>query len=219
VFDYQDIENSTVEELPDNLQLIEFSNGVDWGFAHPTCTTIAGIDEHEVSWILSSKSYVHTKEPYIYKYIADDCKEYTARSYCDASHPFNNSSLQDYTRPYGLSVTKIPFNKYKMMMVSNMNSKLEHKKLKIYKNGQGCDKLLDQMYKYSYMEHSDKPKKVDDDHVDSAMLCLWGHRKTVFNMKKMSENIDRLDIGKIVDKCLYPDSRDFVLGNAGGLFR
>ncbi len=218
VFDREDIDAAIVDELPEDLKLIEFSNGVDWGFKHPTVCSMSGIDENEVSWTIFSKDYKRAKEPFLYEYMAEDCKEYTARSYCDASHPFNINTFKDYCRPYGLSVTTIPFNKFKMMMITNMNSKLEHRKLKIYRMGKGCEKLLDQMYKYSYMEKSEKPQKGDDDHVDSEMLSLWGHRKTVQNVRRMMDNIDKYNIGKILDKGLEPTQQD-MLFRRGGIFR
>jgi len=160
--------------LPAAKELTEWSVGLDWGFLHPTVIT-AWEKQGESIYARDCRIRQETLLSDIMLELKEDFGQVPI--YADASGVHENDQLQRM----GLKVTPVNFGKDKDALIGHVRWRLEKGLIKFpdpYLKPDDPDvlaecrkfyTLVQQMIAYSYDEKG-KPRKVDDDAVDS-MLC------------------------------------------------
>jgi hypothetical protein len=157
-----------------NLANIEIIAGIDWGQDHPTVLTLGQKGHgtytifHQEIW--HGQRYVETQRK-----IVEICKAHRCDTiYADSSHSGENERLGDA----GLEVEEIYFSALKDEMVENITFLMETGKLKISKEMEQLKTELGQYQRVRKRSGRSTYTKVNDDCVDSAMLCLWGLKQS-----------------------------------------
>jgi len=166
VFDGEDIKKSIIESLP-SLTEDPIYMGIDWGFVHPTVITIVQ-NQDGIFSVLLAEEHKQAKATELRERIKSLYDEYNVdRVFADISHKGENQRLVDD----GLNLEEVPFTSEKRIMVSNLKSLFENKKIRIPSR---FIELVRQLGKYTYMTTPTGRvtlSKGDDDFVDSLMLA------------------------------------------------
>jgi hypothetical protein len=150
--------------IPASRPLTEWSIGLDWGFIHPTVIT-AWEKQAETVYARDCRIREKTALSEIMEEIREDFGQHTI--YADSAGMHENDQL----RRLGLSVRPVIFSKQKDELIGHVRWRLEKGLLKI--PDPDIDRrfftLIQQMKAYVY-DDKGKPRKINDDCVDS-MLC------------------------------------------------
>lgn len=172
VFDYDDVEAAGKFNL-DMLYKIKpqaRSQGVDWGFVHPTTTIVLG--ERQGHWfVVDCAGWSGEQEGFLYDELEERARKYSVPTYMDGSHIFQNEVMKTRCGNHDLMATGVPFGGIKEAMISATNRLLEKRILHIPKE---FKKLLTQLKEYSYKEGTENVIKENDDYVDGLLLAVWG---------------------------------------------
>jgi hypothetical protein len=171
--------------------VVSWTLGIDWGFQAPTVITVwarvqpvlasayaaraAGLADlpADLYYLRHVEAYRQQEATFLLDRVDHLLEEFPASVYMDASHPFECVAVGRIAARRARPATAIPFVRDKMGMVSWMNALLEKRQVRIPKR---FAETLGQIAAYEWEEGKERPRKGNDDHVDSSMLGLWGHR-------------------------------------------
>lgn len=167
VFTSDQIRGALVDEPFQFIETLPTFMGVDWGYEHPTVITLVQVDKDTFK-VLSVESYSHFSFDFLLNRISALAGDFKVQAiYVDSSHKGENQRLKEM----GLPIREISFSRDKMMMISNLRSLFERRRIKIPK----CfEELIQELSWYSYAltkEGKITTTKKRDDHVDSLMLA------------------------------------------------
>jgi hypothetical protein len=146
----------------------EWSQGLDWGFTHPTVLSVWE-KQGETVYARNLKQWREESFTEIRQKIHADNPNMTV--YADSSSPGENEDL----KRLGQVVVPVVFSEDKEKLINHVRWRLENGFIKI-PNTPEFAPLIRQMHAYHYVQSRPgiqgppKPAKVDDDCVDS-MLC------------------------------------------------
>jgi len=176
-----DWDSSTVSDVKQPLQVVEWFHGVDWGFQHPTVLISGFVGNDGLLYVTKAFGMKRWREEDIMEYIFEEVKDKPGIVYADSSHIFQNNSLREKLIPLGENsgVVPIVYRAIKTRIVRNANAFFEKRRVKVLK--EECSKLLEQCLNYSYAEIKEgtqegKILKVEDDYVDGFLNMCWGAR-------------------------------------------
>lgn len=169
---YRDFDQRTMiinqEQVPEDLHIY---CGVDWGFEHKGVITVWGDDEDGNIYLLEE----HTSQ---YKYIdywarvAKDIQKrygYNVNFWVDSARPDNVSEFQRN------DINAINADKSRMAGVERV---AEFMKLgKFFVVDSAIDQFTSEIYQYVWDENTGKPKKENDDVMDSMRYAIYNEHK------------------------------------------
>ena len=161
--------NQTKEyPAPADRQLTNWSIGLDWGFIHPTVITVWE-KQGETVYLRDCRIRERTPLSEIMDELLQDFPGYPI--YADSAGAHENDQL---TR-LGARLTPVIFGKEKNELIGHVRWCLEQNLLRIPKpkNDSRFSTLVEQMNAYTYDEKG-KPRKVNDDCVDSMLCAMKG---------------------------------------------
>lgn len=159
-----DPHNSDEYPLANRDGLTEWSVGLDWGFIHPTVSTVWE-RQGETLYARDCRIRAETALTEIMQELRQDFPSYTI--YADSSGAHENDQL----KRLGMKVEPVIFSKQKDELIGHVRWRLEKGLIKIPdpRIDSRFSTLVQQMKAYNYDPHG-KPRKANDDCVDS-MLC------------------------------------------------
>ncbi len=198
------IDDSLVRPIPEGMDpakidplynpeaITSLRTGVDWGFEHPTVLTTTarlqvpnwadlGLRGPDIYYVVHVEGHTQRSADFLYARTADVLQQFPGDIYLDSSHPFENQAVGRIARAARKTSHPVAFGKDKMAMVSHANMLLEQGRLRIPRR---FTELLEQLAAYEWevrkvagrLVPAEKPRKLNDDYVDSLILSLWGHR-------------------------------------------
>lgn len=213
VFDEELLQRCMIDELPktvtvymedefgsmiEDVQEAEYSfytTGLDAGGKHPTAI-VDGCEDQIGNVYLFDNEEVRARsgDDPIINATYDHASRNWSKVQADAApiQYFLNRKLRKKLQEDGLpGLSILPFQKLKGSMISAFRGLLEgHNDSnpmipKLYIVKLKCEKLLKQLFTYSYSEKEfdEMPQKGDDDHVDAGLCCVWPHRRTLLSKK------------------------------------
>lgn len=185
-----------VEEEDPRLT-VRHALGVDWGFEHPTVLTVsASVDVDPGTraarfpdiprwprvYTRHIESHRHTDLTFRWERIAKVAGLYRASAFLDSEAASENARATAMLRQIGLRGEIVSFGKWKLSMIDAATALLEKRGAVIPQmGGAGTETLegqalIDQILRYSWDESGgrERPRKGDDDYVDSWILSVWG---------------------------------------------
>jgi hypothetical protein len=200
VFDAELVNEAMVEEVPKDVTLSYHTLGLDVGHVHPTSIVMAARGSDEKVYVFYNWEKIRAPEEVILNKCSDLSGKYQGlRVVADAApiQLFMNLKLKYGASEQGISVKKVPFSKNKGPMISVVRAFLETRTVKIVRRP--CEKVLNQLFTYSYEKNTGKPQKVNDDHVDALMLALWEHRSVYVSKRFHGGPYKQADFGKLLE--------------------
>lgn len=196
VFDEKLIREGIIDKLPETVEvydekhhklveqelvLVNPTVGIDWGYKHPTVVTVVAEDQLGRIYVLEDIELNRPTEAQIEQVVVDMVRKYDAEVYADSSSPFQINHMRLRLLPTGHGIHPVVFSRIKDRLISNVRTFMENHAL--YYIRDKTETLINQLIDYSYEEDTEKPKKENDDHVDSLMVAMWPHRETLLAMR------------------------------------
>lgn len=161
-----------VAPVPEDLALVSYTAGADWGWSNPGVLLLLGLADDNTLWVLAE--HYDTERP-VEWWAERACEWHREHRLlavdCDPSEPANIAKLQAAGLPARRARNEV------VPGIAAVASRLQQDTLRI---APGCERLIGELQSYSWKRkadgtlHGDQPEKVHDHAVDALRYGVLG---------------------------------------------